>query len=156
MSKHNHGKPHIRRQRNDALMAQHRAMLTHEILHGLKPVRDMSRETGIPERRIYALAEKLGVDLAERRKRIIRKQREDDKQALIRKIVSDMQSDRTVRRLNLQSLARRYRCSFYTIHEALRQIGHTPGDITDAETTDKYDGGMAGALSRYWLGRAWV
>ena len=156
MSKHSHSKTRIRRQHNDALMAQHREMLTDEILHGLKPVRDMSRETGIPEHRIYALAEKLGVDLAERRNRIVRKQREEAKQTLIRKIVSDMQSDRTVRNLNLSSLARRYHCNIYTIHEALSVIGHAPGDLADNKTTDKYDGGMAGALSRYWVGRVWV
>lgn len=145
-----------RRQINDALIAQHREALIHDLQHGSETVAQISQRTGISQNRIYALCDEIKLDMDARRSRLKKEIAENERLKRQAQILAEIKANPRLLELNLQSMVKHFRCTAYTIHDALREIGAQPGTRNTIERrTETLDSNMAGALSRQWLARAW-
>ena len=146
--------PAQRKAHNDRMMAKHHDWLVNELKTGEMGIRAMSRKIRVDEHRIYQLADAIGVDMKERNRRVRKAQAQRVRDEKINAICKDLRGNKKAQQLNISAMAKHYGVSTYIIYDVLKQGGFKSGMLSEIKH-DPIDAGMAGALSREWLGKLW-
>lgn len=121
----------LRKEQIERAISDNWDAIEHDLHHGMEPLRSLGTKYGVPEYHIYKICDNLGIDKKERRRRILEQQGKDRHQETLNRVLRGIRKDPSSLNLNLSSLAKRFRCSAYTIDEALKIIGEEPGKKTE-------------------------